>query len=241
MEGKETTYYAPASIRRVSIESINGKPFDPEATYGVVTNNFVAAGGDTYAVFNVAYQREGELAGFDTSIPLDEAVVSYIQEVLDGVISAEKYAADRGDLTMITLENSTMRFAQAALTVDGEAADAEYYEINGERYYKLRDIAALLRETDACFEVGYDAETNSVTVTTGKAYTMTGDELLTPADHSSECVQSEQSLSVNGKDASLTAFNIDGYNYFRFSELAGILGIQAEQAADGSVSLSTAA
>lgn len=39
-----STYYAPASINRVTIESINGKAFDPEATYVVVTNDFLAAG-----------------------------------------------------------------------------------------------------------------------------------------------------------------------------------------------------
>ena len=55
--GKETSYYAPASIQRVTITAINGEPFDPAATYAVVTNNFIAAGGDTYNVFNRAYAR----------------------------------------------------------------------------------------------------------------------------------------------------------------------------------------
>ena len=45
----DSTYYGPASIRRVTINEINGQEFDPEATYAVVTNNFCAAGGDTPA------------------------------------------------------------------------------------------------------------------------------------------------------------------------------------------------
>ncbi|MBR5344518.1 MAG: 5'-nucleotidase C-terminal domain-containing protein, partial [Clostridia bacterium] len=95
--GKETTYYAPASIGRVTIESVNGEPFDPAKTYAVVTNNFCAAGGDTYAVFERAY-NEG--SGFDTGIPMDQALMEYITTVLDGKITEEAYGAPQGRLTI---------------------------------------------------------------------------------------------------------------------------------------------
>lgn len=99
----ESVYYGPASIRRVTIESINGKPFNVTDTYAVVTNNFCASGGDTYYAFHRAYE---EKAGFDTGILLDDAVCEYIETELKGVIS-EKYATDRGDLTMITADTVT--------------------------------------------------------------------------------------------------------------------------------------
>ena len=86
LNGKESSYYAPASIQRVTIESINGEAFDPAAVYAVVTNNFCAAGGDTYNVFNRAYS---EGFGFDTGIPMDEAVMDYVSEVLNGVIGSD--------------------------------------------------------------------------------------------------------------------------------------------------------
>ena len=98
LDGKETSYFAPASIQRVTIESINGEPFDPEATYAIVTNNFCVAGGDTYNVF-----ARSE-ASFDTSIPMDQAVVEYITDVLNGVITEEAYGAPRGDATQILAE-----------------------------------------------------------------------------------------------------------------------------------------
>ncbi len=91
----DSTYYGPKTIQRVKIESINGKPFSPTDTYAVVTNNFCAAGGDTYYAFKAAS------AQFDTGIVMDEAVMAYVEEVLDGVISAEKYAKSRGDQTQI--------------------------------------------------------------------------------------------------------------------------------------------
>ncbi len=97
LNGKETSYFAPASIKRVTIKSVNGEPFDPEATYAVVTNNFCAAGGDTYNVFNRAYV---EGSGFDTGIPMDQAVVDYITNELEGVISADMYGEPRGSMTI---------------------------------------------------------------------------------------------------------------------------------------------
>ncbi len=90
LDGKQSSYYAPRSIQRVSIQSVNGEAFDEEATYAVVTNNFCAAGGDTYNVFAAASRS------FDTGIPMDQAVMDYVNDVLDGVITAEAYAAPRG-------------------------------------------------------------------------------------------------------------------------------------------------
>ena len=87
-----STYYGPKSINRVVINSINGKEFKENEIYAVVTNNFCAAGGDTYYAFASAS------AQFDTGIPMDEAVMAYITRELKGVIG-EKYAAPQGRIT----------------------------------------------------------------------------------------------------------------------------------------------
>lgn len=81
----KSTYYGPKSIQRVTIDNVNGKAFDPTATYAVVTNNFVAGGGDTYYAFAAATDQ------FDTGLPLDEVVMEYITKELKGVIG-EEYA-----------------------------------------------------------------------------------------------------------------------------------------------------
>ena len=88
-----STYYAPKKITRVTIDSINGKKFDKDATYAVVTNNFTAAGGDTYYAFKNASSQ------FDTGIVMDEAVVEYIQTVLGGVVGSQ-YAEPQGRITI---------------------------------------------------------------------------------------------------------------------------------------------
>ena len=40
-------------------------------------------------------------SSFDTGIPLDEALIAYISEVLNGTITAEAYAEPRGAQTQI--------------------------------------------------------------------------------------------------------------------------------------------
>ncbi len=89
-----STYSRPASINRVSIQSVNGRPFDEKAEYYIIASDFIALGGDTYGV----------LAGksyYDTGDALDSVLIDYIGEALGGVISEEKYKDARGDVTVI--------------------------------------------------------------------------------------------------------------------------------------------
>ena len=88
-----STYHGPASINRVTINSVNGKAFDPNKTYAVVTNNFLAAGGDTYYAFAAASGQ------FDTGLPLDEVLMDYITTELKGVVG-EQYAQPQGRITI---------------------------------------------------------------------------------------------------------------------------------------------
>lgn len=88
-----STYYGPKTINRVSINSINGKEFKVDDTYAVVTNNFVADGGDTYYAFAAATSK------FDTGMTLDVAVMEYITKELKGVIG-EQYAAPQGRILL---------------------------------------------------------------------------------------------------------------------------------------------
>ena len=89
-----STYCRPNSIRRVTVESIGGKPFDPSLTYAVVTNDFLTSGGDTAYLFGTKEPTE-------LGVPLDELLIDYITQALGGVLSAEKYGQIRGDQTLL--------------------------------------------------------------------------------------------------------------------------------------------
>ena len=109
-----STYYGPKSINRVTITSVNGEEFDPDATYAVITNNFLAAGGDTYYAFANAS------AQFDTGLPLDEVLMDYITEELGGVIG-EKYAQPQGRIVVCDHAD-----AIESVTVDANCTEAGF-------------------------------------------------------------------------------------------------------------------
>ncbi|MCI8595100.1 MAG: bifunctional metallophosphatase/5'-nucleotidase [Oscillospiraceae bacterium] len=91
-----TTYYAPADPgARVTITSVGGEKFDLKKTYAIATNDFTAAGGDTYAVFK-------QCSVYDTGCAMEDALVAYTKEVLGGVIG-EQYAETAGRITVASL------------------------------------------------------------------------------------------------------------------------------------------
>ncbi len=92
----DSTYYKPAKPgSRVTIETVGGKPFDAAAMYTIATNDFTAAGGDTYYAFRYANTQ----TGYKTGVALEDALVQYANTVLGGVIGAQ-YAEPAGRITI---------------------------------------------------------------------------------------------------------------------------------------------
>src|SRR3546814_12361898 len=61
---------------RVKSVSVNGKPLDPTATYTVATNDFIAAGGDGYAVLTETKPLiDGDAAKYMASMEIGRAHV----------------------------------------------------------------------------------------------------------------------------------------------------------------------
>lgn len=115
------------------------------------------------------------------------------------------------------------------LMVDGEMISCEKYNIDGSNYFKLRDLAYALSSTNSQFDVAYDAEKNAISISTGKAYTADGTELMTGADKSKTAVQSSQKILINGEEFSnISAYNVGGNNYFKLRDLGDILGFNVD-------------
>lgn len=91
---KGSTYYAPAKPgSRIVNVKVGGKALELSKTYTIATNDFTASGGDTYGVFK-------SCKVYNTGVALEDALVAYTAEVLKGVITAEKYGASAGRITV---------------------------------------------------------------------------------------------------------------------------------------------
>ncbi len=128
------------------------------------------------------------------------------------------------------------------LTVDGRPIQCEKYNIDGSNYFKLRDIAYLLSGTANQFEVGYDTETRTVTITSGLPYTPNGEELVVGMDKSSTAKPSTQTIKINGVvNSSISAYNLAGNNFFKLRDLGEVIGftVDYDKASNTAIILST--
>jgi len=93
-----TNWFTAQSVNRVTIQNINGRPFDPAATYAVITSNANYNGMDaSYVCLD-----KGEDSAI-TSAVVTDVVWRYIQEKLNGIIGADaQYAAAEGRITIDT-------------------------------------------------------------------------------------------------------------------------------------------
>lgn len=97
----DSTYYAPANPgSRVTITSVGGKEFKLTDTYYIATNNFTAAGGDTYYVFGQAEEA------IQTEILDADALIAYVNS-MDGVIG-EEFKEPAGNITILAEQEPEM-------------------------------------------------------------------------------------------------------------------------------------
>ncbi len=126
-----STYRRPAAIRRVTVESVGGEPFDEKAEYALLTNNFTAAGGDTAYVL-------GSKESIETGQSMEVLLMDYIKDELGGVLTKERYGQVRGDQTILTAETAGQVAAAAGQSGSG-AAEGVYTVARGDCLWKIAE------------------------------------------------------------------------------------------------------
>ena len=112
-----------------------------------------------------------------------------------------------------------------AMTVDGVSVTPAAYNIDGCNYFKLRDLAMLLNGTNGQFQVTYGAEDKTIYLTPGQIYQPIGGELESLGEPGTVTVSTQLVVFDGDMVLELTAYNIDGYNYFKLRDLAWFLGV----------------
>lgn len=122
---------------------------------------------------------------------------------------------------IIAAQSATATPTTASVLVNGENVGFYAYNIDGNNFFKLRDLAKTLNSTDKQFEVSWDASKNAIIITQDKSYTAVGGE-LTVLDNTSSvsAALSTTSVYLNHRKIYLTAYNIDGNNYFKLRDVA---------------------
>ncbi len=132
-----------------------------------------------------------------------------------------------GATPTLAAETVSAKPAASKVLVNGKSKSFEAYNINGNNYFKLRDIAYVLKDTEAAFSVGWNQGANAISLDTSAAYAPTGREMKgTGNTADKKAVASNSAILIDGQKAPLKAYNIDGNNYFKLRDLGSALGFQ---------------
>ena len=113
---------------------------------------------------------------------------------------------------------------RSAVYVDGTPQMFDAYTIQGYTYFKLRDIAYVLNQTEKQFSVGWDDRQNAISLTSGAEYIPQGTE-MSPAGGTAKVPSlSSSKVYLDGQEIKLTAYNIGGNNYFKLRDMEDALG-----------------
>ena len=169
---------------------------------------------------------------------LYKASSSYFYTTLDGslifchdrrpqyIVSGTDYVKlvnGTGGTSKITSSvSSTVRIATpsaATVLVNGKSIAFDAYTIDGNNYFKLRDLAFTLSGTSKQFDVGWDGTNNAISLTSGKPYTSAGSEIDSKGSENKTPVQTSAKIYLDGVELQLTAYTIDGNNYFMLRDI----------------------
>jgi hypothetical protein len=109
--------------------------------------------------------------------------------------------------------------------VNSAATSFEAYNINGNNYFKLRDIAKVVSGTEKQFDVEYNSDVKAINLLSSKAYTAVGGEMAAGDGKAKSAVLNTSKIYKDGTEISLTAYNINGNNYFKLRDLASAFNI----------------
>ncbi len=129
----------------------------------------------------------------------------------------------------------TAQYTNSTVLVNGVPTTFEAYNIGGNNYFKLRDLAMALNGTDKQFEVSWDAANSRIALFSGAPYTPVGSELAPGDGTFKEFTPFNGSVAytgplypqftVEGYTLGLKAYNINDNNYFKLREVCSALNV----------------
>jgi hypothetical protein len=118
----------------------------------------------------------------------------------------------------------TAKPTSSIVLVNGREVGFNAYNIGGNNYFKLRDIAFALTAyipgtSEKRFDVGWDSSKNAISLTSGVPYTTVGGEMEAKGFGVKTPVATSSKIYLDGNEVNFTAYNIDSNNYFKLRDI----------------------
>jgi len=124
------------SIERVTINSINGRPFNPDAIYAIITSNANFNGMDISYVLAARENDTQNHSTITTARVVDDAVLGFISSMPNSTIGAE-YAATQGRITIAGADAAKIPLRA---TAEALGANVEWVAETGEAIITMPDL-----------------------------------------------------------------------------------------------------
>ncbi len=108
--------------------------------------------------------------------------------------------------------------------LDGTQVSPLGYNINGNNYYKLRDVAYLLADTESRFAVDWNDSARTIAITLFDDYVATGEEMQGATETTLTVVDANTTMLCDGAVIAPTGYNINGNTYFKLRDLGDLFG-----------------
>ncbi|MDP4132396.1 MAG: stalk domain-containing protein [Bacillota bacterium] len=166
--------------------------------------------------YDTGYTIEFDKAGhYSLEISYSDFSLVVFIDIVEGMDNLQQNADDNAIVNVPALPTSSK------ILVNGTKTMFEAYTINGNNYFKLRDLAKVVSGTDKQFEVSWDGSKNAINLISNKIYTAVGGEMEVNADSNKQnAVLSTAKIYIDGQEAQLSAYTINGNNYFRLRDIA---------------------
>lgn len=129
---------------------------------------------------------------------------------------------------------------QSKIMVNGKQVSMEAYGINGNNYFKLRDLAKIVSGTQKQFEVTWDGEKKAINLVSNKSYTAVGGELAAGDGKDKSSNLNLSKVFRDGQEVYLKAYTIKGNNYFKLRDVAKAFDIGITwDASTGTIGINT--
>ena len=144
-----------------------------------------------------------------------------------------KIAAALCAVLSVTLASAAAASPKVAVSdhkfmVNGKAVTPQAYNVDGYNYFKLRDVAYLLSDTTAPFNVTWTPSQSSViNLISGQKYQKVGGELSASTLSSLKVSASTFKVLLNGSAVSFRGYLINDNNYYSIADIADAIGFEA--------------
>lgn len=132
--------------------------------------------------------------------------------------------------TLLTLTIcSSVQAKEASLSnqdvyLDGKKVEVSGYNIDGSNYFKLRDIAAVLKDTSVGFNVDYNDDVKNIIISRYSKYSPLSTDLMKINDNDLSIQESFSQARVDNQKVKYSGYLINGSNYFKLRDLGKTLG-----------------